>query len=1206
LLQLDSLGPKDFERLCYRLICLMGDVVQGRQFGIHGQAQGGIDLYACRHDGSYMVVQCKRSSDGFTPSEITNAINAFLAGEWAGTAAEFVLAVTANLDSTHMARRIEDERARLSSHGITFTVWDSTEISRLLKDNPRLVDDFFGREAVATFLGNGAIRELSQTVDRIFPFEHLDDDATLFGTSEFAFLTPSRQEFLRGEVVSDALAQEVESRLETGWCLVVGKGAAGKTTLALGIGVQHEGSGGRTYFLDFGSISDEGSPQFTATVLEVMSSLDRTSALFILDDIHLNEGLAIAIFEQWKRFRSGSRLLLLGRYATRPRYVNRGRELFGHQTSALVMHPTREGFAATYRRVAKLANSANVPDPPADIVSGWLDLFGGDRIAFSVAVANKLRKQPVDQWISRGGRLEAGDAVFYIKERYIQSRPRVLPELLKLATCGALTIAVQERAIDREALAVPLRDGIVYRISRDRYRLAHPGLGALIIAAAQPLDDLPILTQVAEASPYDGHLIASRLADSGRTEAATSILRRIPQDAMSLTLLLARPTASQHLSRLARSGILSYAQMDERLGTTERLIPLCRLLLEQPHINLITSLKFITLRLPRVTSSLAILMARPENAARLADSIANARRPGAVAGLLRLLSDRLPTLVAPLGGLLSENDRATQLAETISTYSSLGRSAAFLQLTFARMPHVAGRFAEPLSEHTVAARLADTICATANLGDATAFLKLSMEYMPEVANQLGQVLAEPHHIAALADSIVSTNAGTAASFIQLAFEKMPLVANRLATSLAEPYRHTRLADSIVASIGPTTPVLKEMFERLPTVAERLTKLLAERDRAGRLADAITGAPNYGEAAAFVEFAHQHMPVLVRQLADLMTEPQRTHRIAGTVTANRVDTAPLLGQMFDHMPRAYEQLTMTLGEPGRCATLADAIAADIGTATPLIKLIFECSPHLAQQLTMMLREPGRCATLADAIAADIGTATPLVKLIFDHSSRLAKQLATLLAEPNRTARLADNLVATTGGQGYSWSFLRFAHQRAPRLANQLVKRLAEPGRVTALADNLAAAPNSRPATSVLRWSVEPMRPIADRVAELLAEPDRAAQLADGITTDLGLAAAFIKVTFKNQPRLADHLAVLLAQPGRVARLTDLVVAGTSLPQTENFLNLARRYVPQVTHEIAKLAGASRNKKADILTAAEQLRQDRTASDQRPPRSATSSQ
>ncbi|MCW7940960.1 hypothetical protein AAW14_02525 [Streptomyces hygroscopicus] len=81
-LRLGSLTPRDFERLCHRLARVQGSVEDVRIFGVPGQAQDGIDLYARRHDGTYVVIQCKRSSDTFTPGEITEAVDKFL---WRGS-----------------------------------------------------------------------------------------------------------------------------------------------------------------------------------------------------------------------------------------------------------------------------------------------------------------------------------------------------------------------------------------------------------------------------------------------------------------------------------------------------------------------------------------------------------------------------------------------------------------------------------------------------------------------------------------------------------------------------------------------------------------------------------------------------------------------------------------------------------------------------------------------------------------------------------------------------------------------------------------------------------------------------------------------------------------------------------------------------------------------------------------------------------------
>jgi len=130
-LRLGSLTPRDFERLCHRLARVQATVEDVRIIGVPGQFQDGIELYARRHDGTYVAIQCKRSSDAFPPGEITAAVDKFLVGEWAGTAKEFVLAVTADLEPTQTSNRIRTEKERLAKKGIRFKPWDEAELSAL-------------------------------------------------------------------------------------------------------------------------------------------------------------------------------------------------------------------------------------------------------------------------------------------------------------------------------------------------------------------------------------------------------------------------------------------------------------------------------------------------------------------------------------------------------------------------------------------------------------------------------------------------------------------------------------------------------------------------------------------------------------------------------------------------------------------------------------------------------------------------------------------------------------------------------------------------------------------------------------------------------------------------------------------------------------------------------------------------------------------
>lgn len=185
-LPLDSLEPRDFERLCFRLARLDASVEQCRVYGLPGQKQEGIDLYVRRSDGAYWVIQSKRrSAGGFGPAQVTAAIDRFLEGGWAGHAEALVLAVSANLDATQTAVRIEEERARLEARAVKLVIWDETELSAILKDHPRLVDDFFGREALQVFVGPDAARRLGDRLDAADVLEYRESLGRLY-TEVFA------------------------------------------------------------------------------------------------------------------------------------------------------------------------------------------------------------------------------------------------------------------------------------------------------------------------------------------------------------------------------------------------------------------------------------------------------------------------------------------------------------------------------------------------------------------------------------------------------------------------------------------------------------------------------------------------------------------------------------------------------------------------------------------------------------------------------------------------------------------------------------------------------------------------------------------------------------------------------------------------------------------------------------------------------------
>jgi hypothetical protein len=144
---------------------LNGDITHCQLYGVRGQDQQGIDLYALpRGQSSYRVYQCKREED-FTAGKIKKAVTAFLAGQWVPRTAVFVLCTKEPLTERKRADEIEAQRAVLAGRGIEFESWDSVQLSARLKDHPRLVDDFFGRHWAEAFCGADAVTAFGTRLD---------------------------------------------------------------------------------------------------------------------------------------------------------------------------------------------------------------------------------------------------------------------------------------------------------------------------------------------------------------------------------------------------------------------------------------------------------------------------------------------------------------------------------------------------------------------------------------------------------------------------------------------------------------------------------------------------------------------------------------------------------------------------------------------------------------------------------------------------------------------------------------------------------------------------------------------------------------------------------------------------------------------------------------------------------------------------------
>ena len=186
LLPVDQLAWENFERLCLRLleqdaepvhVSVAGPAGQAtasvvRPYGVRGQAQSGIDVYARDRlvpgetppDRRFISLQARRISE-LSPAALRSGVDDFLEGKWASVSRMFVYATSASALSTRIADEIETLASRLIGESIEFVVWDEEAISTRLRECPELVDDFFGREWVRRFCGDAAAQSLGTRLD---------------------------------------------------------------------------------------------------------------------------------------------------------------------------------------------------------------------------------------------------------------------------------------------------------------------------------------------------------------------------------------------------------------------------------------------------------------------------------------------------------------------------------------------------------------------------------------------------------------------------------------------------------------------------------------------------------------------------------------------------------------------------------------------------------------------------------------------------------------------------------------------------------------------------------------------------------------------------------------------------------------------------------------------------------------------------------
>ncbi|RCS46488.1 NACHT domain-containing protein [Bremerella cremea] len=159
-----ELSWDNFERLCLRLARREADVESCQLYGVRGDKQEGIDIFARTGTSvKYRVYQCKRE-EKFGAAKIKKAVAKFSEGTWKDKSDTFVLCTKESLQSQQRCDAFEEQVEVLKRDGITLVSWDSNQLSMELKKpcNHDLVDEFFGREWVRLFCGKDFVEHLTR------------------------------------------------------------------------------------------------------------------------------------------------------------------------------------------------------------------------------------------------------------------------------------------------------------------------------------------------------------------------------------------------------------------------------------------------------------------------------------------------------------------------------------------------------------------------------------------------------------------------------------------------------------------------------------------------------------------------------------------------------------------------------------------------------------------------------------------------------------------------------------------------------------------------------------------------------------------------------------------------------------------------------------------------------------------------------------
>jgi hypothetical protein len=589
---IDDLGGKAgaFEKLVGRWICAAPEF-EGRfsNIQIRGRkrdqtVKGWPDAFAEGPDGGWDCVQATHSDDW--PRQVRNDLARLRAREkpCGGLISGYVMVAWSHgpRDQDQLNRyRTAFAAAGVPREGIAFVF------------KGRLLDSLQDWRFAHLW------RDVLGISPELLPFRAVEPDRGLIGIDAGSkALQPRPEEFRAGLVHRPSVFSLVTDRLESdGVAEVRGRGAAGKTVLAEHIAQWHLSRGaprildepespisaGPVYYLKLGLL-EEGEKGRREPV-NVFRRWAAENSLFIVDDVHLAPQVALDLLNEWRTEARGSKMLHLGReqslYREAPGSPPAPPE---SEVPVLRLLVGLEDLAGVYCRLARQAGRESPQPPPTPVLREWLQLFQGDLVVFSVAVAARLPRLLRREW-----RLTESDASLEVKNRYLKHGldPEERRDLLGLAVLAELELGAPLRGV-RSGFTVSTRSGAVLQdqehLGEDgEFQLAHAGLGKLLLTAADEADEPRDVNEWARADTSFALRLGVGWWAAGENRQATEALAQAVDSTTGLAAALASTpgaTARNAIFALDALAVMTTAELDRRLASEAGEILSC--LLDRP------------------------------------------------------------------------------------------------------------------------------------------------------------------------------------------------------------------------------------------------------------------------------------------------------------------------------------------------------------------------------------------------------------------------------------------------------------------------------------------------------------------------------------------------------------------------------------------------------------------------------------------------